>query len=409
MSKLSEKLKALGVQQGVSQISSPPPKKTGGIESAVNGHVIATHFGETFVVEEYLPADYRYGKTCILPIAPLHTISGYAGSEGLAEYSKEQFVFLDTETSGLAGGTGTFAFMVGLGRFEGDTFHLAQFFMRDPLEEAALLEAVQEFLAPCQVLVTYNGKSFDAPLLNARFTLHGMGTPLKETIHLDLLHLARRLWRQALPSRTLGSVETSILGVERTQDEVPGYLVPQYYFDYLRTGDASLMSGVFYHNAMDVIALAALFSHTIEMLANPIERVAFNHAEMFALARLMEELKYEGTSIRLYENSINDLSTPEEIRIDALERLSYLHKRNQHWEEAVPLWEQAAQHHQVWAFEELAKFYEHTVKDPSQALAWCEESLNCVQGLALPRYEKRQLEKQIHHRIERLQKKLHRE
>jgi uncharacterized protein YprB with RNaseH-like and TPR domain len=134
---------------------------------------------------------------------PLLTIAQWMGDARLAEMPLESFAFLDTETSGLAGGTGTYAFLVGVGRFEGDTFRLVQFFMRDPSEEAALLEGLMDYLAPCAALVTFNGKAFDAPLLVTRYSLHSLPVPFKDYGHLDLLPLARRLWRDRLPSRAL--------------------------------------------------------------------------------------------------------------------------------------------------------------------------------------------------------------
>ena len=128
----------------------------------------------------------------------------------------QQVCFLDTETSGLSGGTGTYAFLVGAARFIDDKFVLQQFFMRDPAEEPALLEGVANFLAPCEALVTFNGKAFDAPLLTTRYKLHYIPVPYKEYSHLDLLPLARRLWRDRLPSRALKYLEEHVLGFTRS-------------------------------------------------------------------------------------------------------------------------------------------------------------------------------------------------
>ena len=133
--------------------------------------------------------------------------------------------------------------------------------MRDPAEEAGMLEALAEFLAPTQALVTFNGKAFDAPLLITRYTLHNIPFPFKDYAHLDLLPLARRLWRDRLPSRALKYLEENVLSAPRTLEEVPGYEIPYLYFDYLRSRDARPLKGVFYHNAMDVVAMAALLSH----------------------------------------------------------------------------------------------------------------------------------------------------
>src|SRR4030067_1036414 len=141
--------------------------------------------------------------------------------------------------------------------------------MRDPFEEPAMLLALEEFLAPCKTLVTFNGKSFDAPLLTTRYTLQGWPSPMGRMAHIDLLHLARRLWRDRLPSRTLSNLEVQILGAQRSEEEIPGWMIPQMYFDFLRDGDARPMKRVFYHNEMDVLSMAALLNLVVNLLENP--------------------------------------------------------------------------------------------------------------------------------------------
>lgn len=406
MTGLSNKLKALGVKVGARDLPPPVDRKTHSIESVVPGKLYPTSFGDIFFAENFYPPEYRYGNVSIQPAASMKMLAEWARSSGVAEYQKDQFAFLDTETSGLAGGTGTYAFLVGIGRFEGDHFHLAQFFMRDPTEEAALLYAVQEFLAPCKALVTYNGKSFDVPLLTTRFTLQGMGLVLKEYSHVDLLHLSRRLWRGRLESRTLGSIENNILGAFRSQEEVPGYLVPQYYFDYLRTGDARLLSGVFYHNGMDVMALAGLFSHTIALLDDPWGEHQQENQDLIALAKLFEDLRYQEAAIELYQKGlVADL--PETIYWDAVDRLAALHKQRKEWVSAVALWETHAEQGQVEACEELAKYYEHEERNIPAAIEWTEAGLKAIdEMMGIPRHVRRKMEKEFNHRLMRLVKKV---
>ena len=144
-------------------------------------------------------------------------IAAYARAPQIANFDIEQFAFMDTETTGLGLGTGVYTFMVGIGRFEGEHFRLAQFFLREPGEETAQLAAIEEFLAPCEAWVRFNGKAFDIPLLNNRYIINGWPAPLKDAPHIDLLHLARRLWKARLPSRTLGDLEAKILGATRSQ------------------------------------------------------------------------------------------------------------------------------------------------------------------------------------------------
>src|SRR5512146_2606964 len=269
MPSLTDKLKSLGVKTGTAGLPKPARQEGHGIDSVLSGTVLPTALGETFVYEERFAGDYRHGLASIRLDVPLTVISAWAADPRLSSIDLSSFIFLDTETSGLAGGTGTYAFLVGAARFIDGEFVLKQFFMRDPAEEPALLEALADFLAAGQALVTFNGRAFDAPLLSTRYTLHSIPNPFKDFAHLDLLPLSRRLWRDRLPSRALKYLEENILGLPRTSEEVPGYEIPWLYFDYLRTGDATPLKGVFYHNAMDVVAMAALLSHVSSILHDP--------------------------------------------------------------------------------------------------------------------------------------------
>jgi uncharacterized protein YprB with RNaseH-like and TPR domain len=308
---LAEKLKKLGVKVGfprekmehAGEDGSAAKKSNGtatAIQSVVEGHFVAAGRGETFVVEQVFSGDYKHGSASILPLPPLRNLATWAKDPQLGEFPLESYLFLDTETSGLAGGTGTYAFLVGAGRFEGGAFRLCQFFMRDPAEEAYMLEALAGFLAPAKALVTFNGKAFDAPLLNTRYALHSIPNPLVGLSHIDLLPLSRRLWRDRLPSRALKYIEENVLLAPRTEEEVPGYEIPYLYFDYLRTGDATPLKGVFYHNSMDVVAMAALLRHEAHMLAEPLHESIEHGLDRVALAKLFEDLGDWDIAARLY-------------------------------------------------------------------------------------------------------------
>ncbi|HAX69927.1 MAG TPA: hypothetical protein DCY14_09990, partial [Anaerolineae bacterium] len=268
MPSLADKLKSLGVKTAKS-LPTPPKPESRTIESVVAGSVHSTPRGETFISQQAFGSDYLHGQVSPYSPFPLSFISQWANDPRIAEMPIHKFAFLDTETSGVSGGTGTVAFLVGAARFMDGQFVLRQFFLRDPSEEPAMLEALIHFLAPCEGLVTFNGKSFDAPLLVTRYSLNRIPVPFKDYSHIDLLPLARRLWRDRLPSRALKYLEEHVLGFTRSSEEVPGYEIPWLYFDYLRTGDARPLGGVFYHNAMDVVAMAALLGHVSELLADP--------------------------------------------------------------------------------------------------------------------------------------------
>ncbi len=436
---LTDKLKSLGVKVGTLDLPVTT-KKTGiPIQAVLDGRFISTRRGEAFIYEENYESDYRHGWAPLETNVPLDLVAAWAQDPRLREMPLEAFAFLDTETSGMAGGTGSYAFLVGVGRFEqtasghalrhaqGSTFHLLQFFMRDPGEEPALLEALAEFLAPCSALVTYNGKAFDAPLLKTRYTLHSIPVPFEGYAHVDLLHLARRLWRDRLPSRTLKYIEENVLGAPRTSQEVPGYEIPWLYFDYLRTGDATPLKGVFYHNAMDIVALAALFSHTAAMLHDPFDERIQHGLDVIALAKLYEDLGRWDTAARLYERGLEMSpsiahrypSGNEQAREDssgqgleeedfwkAVRRLAVLQKRRGDLEEAVRWWEQAAAQGHVYAHVELAKFHEHRRRDYLEAQKWAQSALALVDASDLPAYIREHWQAELQHRLERLAGKL---
>ncbi|MEW6093312.1 MAG: ribonuclease H-like domain-containing protein [Chloroflexota bacterium] len=406
---LADKLKALGVRPAsdLAPVSSPlraPDKKAAedtSIESVVDGRWIRTRGGETFVSEQVYSPDYRHGSAPILVTAPLTMLAAWAQEPRFADLPLEAYAFLDTETSGLAGGTGTYAFLVGAARFVKGEFRLAQFFMRDPSEEAALLEGLADFLAPCSALVTFNGKAFDAPLLATRYTLHSIPIPFKDYAHLDLLPLARRLWRDRLPSRALKYLEENVLMAPRTTEEVPGYEIPYLYFDYLRTSDASPLKGVFYHNAMDVVAMAALLSHITSILHDPFGELVEHGLDVIAIAKLLEDLGGWETAARLFERGL-EMDLPEEDFWQAVRRLSHLQKRRGDLETAVRLWEQAAGQGHVYAHVELAKYHEHHVRDYAAALVWTESAITLIAEQDLPRFEYNHWMEELTHRRERL-------
>jgi uncharacterized protein YprB with RNaseH-like and TPR domain len=482
MPSLSDKLKSLGIKVGATDLPKAAPVHRYEIDSVVTGAYHPTPAGETFVAEQTFDAEYRHGHAAIQPGVPFEALAAWAREPRFRELPLEAYAFLDTETSGLAGGTGTYAFLVGVGRFmspdsetdkrmgtdsstdfeadkrigtdlvaysvadsrtetgsstdsvadlriEADSstdkrmvFRLQQFFMRDPAEEAALLEGLAEFLAPCQALVTFNGKGFDAPLLITRYSLHNIPCPFGDFAHLDLLPLARRLWRDRLPSRALKYLEENVLSAPRTTEEVPGYEIPYLYFDYLHTGDARPLKGVFYHNTMDVVAMAALLSHVAAILDDPFSELVEHGLDVVALAKFFEDLGQWERAARLFERGLEmDPSTglrrersgersgqalPEADFWLALERLSRLQKRRGDLETAVRLWERAAAQGHIYAHVELAKYHEHQRRDYPEALKWAHSAVELVGTLDIPRYMYNHWMEELEHRKKRLDGKL---
>ncbi|MDX9992610.1 MAG: ribonuclease H-like domain-containing protein [Anaerolineales bacterium] len=404
---LADKLKSLGVTIGTReirpQLEIPRQAARMPLAESLGGRWIESRRGPAFVVEKTYPADYLHGSLPIRLDSPLARIAQWANDARLVGLAPEQLAFLDTETSGLSGGTGTYAFMVGVARYIGGNLQLAIFFMPAPEEEPALLEALADFLAPCTALVTFNGKSFDAPLLKTRYALHSIPCPFDDFAHIDLLPLARRLWRDRLPSRALKALEIDILNAPRGDEEVPGYEIPYLYFDYLRSGDPSPLKGVFYHNGLDVVSMAALLNHTAGLLENP-HAAELHGLDILALARLFEDLRIWDDSARLYERALESV-LPEAGFAEATRRYATLQRRRGDLEAAVKLWERAAGQGHLYAHVELAKHAEHCQKDIPLALRWTEAALELAQAPSLPVYIRAHWLAELGHRRARLEGK----
>lgn len=404
---LADKLKSLGVKIGAGeikpQVEIPRKGARQPLEESLGGRWLDSRRGPAFVVEQTYPLDSVRGDFPIRLSASLTGISAWANDPRIASLHPEQLAFLDTETSGLSGGTGTYAFMVGVARYIEENLHLKMFFMPAPEEEAALLEALADFLAPCQALVTFNGKSFDAPLLKTRYALHGIPCPFDNFAHIDLLPLARRLWRDRLPSRALKALEVDILNAPRGPEEVPGYEIPYLYFDYLRSGDPAPLKGVFYHNGLDVVSMAALLAHAAALLNDP-HQADLHGLDVLALARLFADLRRWDDAARLYERALQS-NLPEATFADAIKRYATLQRRRGDWQTATQLWERAAGEGHIYAHVELAKHAEHQLKDISLALHWAQTARELANAPVLPDYIRAYWRTEIDHRLARLEGK----
>jgi len=256
-----------------------------------------------------------------------------------------EWLFLDVETTGLAGGTGTYAFLVGIAWWEAGGLQLEQFFMRDYSEEHSLLLELSRRLAERHVLVTFNGKSFDWPLLETRYLMTRAIAPRAPAAHLDLLHPARQLWRLRLGSVRLTELERHVLGAERLgwdrRDDIDSALIPQVYFDYLRGGPAEQLVSVFRHNQMDLRGLAALAARIFALLAEP-ETAAdkeMHPLELYGLSRLLYRRGEPSKARLLYERALG-AGLPAVADRAARRELARLAKRERDFARANALWEE---------------------------------------------------------------------
>ena len=353
------------------------------IEEVVSGKFISTPFGDSFIRENYFPQDYRCGEVELFQIlqSSAKTISSLARDDRLKEIDINKTVFLDTETTGLAGGAGTYIFLVGAGYFEGDQFCVRQYFMRDYNEERALLSAVNELLSNFEAIVSYNGKTFDVPLIQSRFIMSGMKLNLENPGHFDLLYPTRRLWKRRLENCSLSTVERDILGVIREND-VPGYLVPEIYFKYLKTKDARALKQVFEHNLQDILSLVALVSRMCCLVEDPLNNTKYG-MDIFSIGKMFdEEKKYEKCTHYYSEALKHNLA--EEETLEILRLASFAYKRQGEWEEAEKIWKKIIERSPefiYYPYEELAKYYEHHLKDYQKAETIIEEALYIVENI----------------------------
>lgn len=348
----------------------PLPRKKVTIEEALPGSWHNTAEGPVFVVERRYALGQMRGPIALGAILQArHTTLWDAGrAPALRHLDARKLLFLDTETTGLSGGTGTYVFLVGVTYFSADGTEvvLRQYFLSDISAERALLHALNELFAQFGAVVTFNGKSFDWPLLETRFIYSRLRCLLKDPPHLDMLGPSRRLWKDKLSSCSLEMLEAHVLGVNRGFD-VPGWRIPSLYFDYLRAGHIGHLLPVFTHNEHDLLTLMALTGHVGRILEQP-DEIDLQAAECFGIAKLYEELGKYTESLRAYERGL-DLDPSPELRGLALRRLSFLYKHLQQCDEAVAIWARLAAEgtHLMFPYLELAKHYEHRVKDYAAA------------------------------------------
>ncbi|MEI7590497.1 MAG: ribonuclease H-like domain-containing protein [Deltaproteobacteria bacterium] len=347
----------------------PPPRKIyvrSHMEETLAGKEVVNECGRFFLVEEIFKKTQQHGKIAIGELANVCTkaLSLLAKDTDIAKHNITDAIFIDLETTGLAGGTGTFPFMIGIGWFDGNNFILQQLFSRDHSEEKASLTYLLEMANDRRFVVTFNGKTYDMGLLTTRLILNRLRNPLADLPHLDLLHPCRRIFKHRLENCTLSNIEAEILQHYREGD-IPGFEIPQRYFDWLRRRDPSLVVDIFYHNRLDIISMAGialLLSQMCDSEDNPIARddlhITKLKMERDATAGDTENLK------RLAESSDTT------VAIEAMALLANAYKKNEQWMDAVSLWQKILSHkpNSFFAVEELAKHYEHQVKDYWQAI-----------------------------------------
>jgi uncharacterized protein YprB with RNaseH-like and TPR domain len=368
-----------GLRQIIRRIESarPPRPAPEPAEKVLGGEVIDTGAGPLLVVRREFPLGHRHGRFGLSAAATVpERVLSLVGRLEETVPDPRGLLFLDTETTGLAGGTGTYAFLVGTGWVEGDRFVVAQHFMRDFDEEPALVAALEPLLARATALVTFNGVGFDVPLLETRFIMSRRRWPAA-LAQVDLLRPARRMWGHRMPDCRLLTLEREVLGLERDGD-VAGALIPSLYFSFLRHRNAAPLARVLVHNRHDVLSLAALLGWFTDALEHPPARLAPD--DVAGLGRLWEPVDPERAA-ECYRAALDAGLDGPEAQLLCL-RLARWEKRRARWDEARALWELAIRRPSFdpLPWEELAKFHEHRRRDFTAARAVVISALDLAQA-----------------------------
>jgi uncharacterized protein YprB with RNaseH-like and TPR domain len=357
-------------------------------------------------LENPYPLHAKYGRTSIadgLSVRSeiLHYLSK---NRDFADLDLSTALFLDLETTGLSGGTGTVPFLVGMGYYRNGKFNVGQFFLGELGEEERMIHDLERFFSEMdfQSVVTYNGKAFDVPLLETRFVLYRQPFSLAGLPHLDVLFSARNLWKHKHESCRLFHLAQQIVEADRDED-IPSSEIPYRYFDYLRSGDFSLIEPILYHNQEDILSLLGLVISASQLFAEDRRAEpgsASDAMDMIGVGKVFEMAGDMEKSVEYLERALKG-GLPEEISAAVKRKLSYHFKKNEDWDKAVSLWKDLTSlDDQLFCFKELAMYYEHRARKYEEAKKAAE------QGLALAMKDSESYQKDFEHRLERINEKV---
>jgi uncharacterized protein YprB with RNaseH-like and TPR domain len=342
------------------RLDAPLPERPS-IDRILGGEWHETSLGPVFARDEWYPLDHEHGRLSLnavldVPAAPLARLLGADEAP-----HPSRLAYFDIETTGLSGGTGTYVVLACLGTFEAYGFRTRQYFLADVAGEEAMLAMLVADLARFDGLVTYNGRSFDVPVVETRLTMMRLRPPWAGWPHFDLLHPMRRLYRHRMPGCRLADAERRLLHIDRP-DDVPGWLVPSLYLDYLRAGRASPLRGVFRHNADDVLSLVGVLAR----LARLLDGERLDPEDAVAVARWWERAGEPRRAMTLYREALPWLEGGDDWAW-AAGRYAALCRRQGMRDEAVSLWEALHGAGDRGAGVQLAIHLEHHARDPLAA------------------------------------------
>lgn len=416
-----------GGPSGSAEASVDSPERDGrtrSVETGVDetagllgGEWVDTAGHRFLVIERTYRPGHRHGRLAlidhVLPDAGhwRDVLLGRA-AESPAAGSDRRALFIDLETTGLAGGAGSYAFLIGCGWFEGVTFRIRQLFLASYPGEPALLESLAGLARESDLVVSYNGKTFDLPLIDTRFVMNRMQAPFASLPHVDMLHHARRLWRSEDENGgdggcRLAEIERMVCGHEREGD-VPGFEIPARYFHFVRTGDPRPLAGVLEHNRLDILSLAFLTARAAQLVEDGPPALTCAR-EAVGLGRLYERAGMVAHARGCFARAAGldghaALPSTTQARADALRAYALLCRRVRQYRDAAPAWQRLVElpgcppHVLREAIEALAVHHEHRLRDPRGARTLALRSMP-LQGTSARR-------EALQHRLSRLERKL---
>lgn len=345
------------------------------IDEWSEGSVVQNEHGSHFQTERLYPRHRLHGSADIGALADLpHNLLDALSEDEMPRCGPERWAFLDTETTGLAGGSGTYAFLIGVGRITREGFAVRQFFMREYAEEKSVLASLADHLQQFDVLITYNGRTYDQPLLETRYRMNRHKPPFGRLPHLDILYGARRLWKLRVENCRLMQLEKQILGFEREGD-LPGELIPYVYFEYLRSREARRVTPILHHNAIDILTLACLTAIVPAAFRSTdpesLRRLGVRRGEdLLGIARWLLAEEQQEEALAMMQRAV-DTGLPDALLFRTLWDVALLEKKLDRPHAALSLFTELAgcrNEFRVQALEELAKFYEHEERNYALAL-----------------------------------------
>jgi len=389
MKKLIKELNGL-VFKGSEFFEKKKMEKLVSIVDLLDGELIKSDSGQFFLKRTVIPTEEIRNGFVGNGLKPFptgyenlnpKTLSIIGRDSEIESTNPLKFLYLDTETTGLAGGTGTFAFLVGCGYFRDNTFIIEQFFMEDYQYELAMLEFLKNFLSGFEGFVTFNGKCFDIPLLKSRFIYNRIPVNL-EIPNLDLLFIARRFWKRRLGDCSLQNLEVNLFDIKREND-IPSELIPYVYFDYVRGIRRERMVNVFNHNQQDIVSLALITILAHNIYESPHKLDFIEPVDLYSLALTYQRDNFYDRAVECFWRALKSTQS-EELEFHIRGKLSMLYKKMQDYESAVNIWFDLIDRFEiddVFHFEELAKYFEHKQRDYDRAISIVQKAIQKIEIL----------------------------